>query len=70
MQEFALNEDQEMLRSTVRDFVNSEIKPIAAKIDEDEKIPRELIDKILGDDLSVGAFINNLQEDEILNLFN
>ncbi|MFA7288596.1 MAG: acyl-CoA dehydrogenase family protein [Melioribacteraceae bacterium] len=46
MQEFALNEDQEMLRSTVRDFVNSEIKPIAAKIDEDEKIPRELIDKI------------------------
>lgn len=46
MQEFALNEDQEMLRSTVRDFVNSEIKPIAAKIDEDEKIPRELIDKL------------------------
>ncbi|MCK9281443.1 MAG: acyl-CoA dehydrogenase family protein [Melioribacteraceae bacterium] len=46
MQEFALNEDQKMLRSMVRDFVNSEIKPIAAKIDEDEKIPRELIDKI------------------------
>jgi len=30
----------------VRDFVNSEIKPIAKKIDEDERIPPELIQKI------------------------
>jgi len=31
---------------------------------------RELINKILGDDLSVGAFINTLKEDELLDLFN
>ena len=31
---------------------------------------RELINKILGDDLSVGSFINTLKEDEILDLFN
>jgi len=31
-----------------RDFVNKEIKPIAAKIDSDEKIPPELI-KMMGE---------------------
>ena len=35
-----------MLRAMVRDFVNSEIKPIAQKIDQDEKIPPELIRKM------------------------
>jgi Superfamily II DNA/RNA helicases, SNF2 family len=43
---------------------------IEEKIIQLQDSKRELIDKILGDDLSVGAFINNLQEDEILNLFN
>ena len=35
-----------MLRDMVRDFVNSEIRPIAMKIDEEEKIPPELIKKM------------------------
>lgn len=43
---------------------------IEEKIIQLQDSKRELIDKILGDDLSVGAFINTLQEDEILNLFN
>lgn len=30
----------------VRDFANNELKPVAAKIDEEEEIPREIIDKI------------------------
>lgn len=44
--QLTFTEDQEMLRTTVRDFTNSEIRPIARKIDEEEKIPRELIQKI------------------------
>jgi len=46
MIEFKLTEEQEMLREMVRDFTNKEIKPIAHKIDEEEKIPDELIQKI------------------------
>lgn len=41
-----ITEEQQMLRDMVRDFVNSEIKPIAQKIDQDEKIPPELIKKM------------------------
>ena len=46
MNEFTLTEEQQMLRDMTRDFVNNEIKPIAAKIDADEKIPKELIQKL------------------------
>ena len=46
MFEFKFTEEQNMLREMVRDFTNNEIKPIASKIDENEKIPAELIKKI------------------------
>ncbi len=46
MFEFKFTEEQYMLREMVRDFTNKEIKPIAAKIDENEKIPAELIKKL------------------------
>jgi alkylation response protein AidB-like acyl-CoA dehydrogenase len=46
MNEFAFTEEQNMLRSMVRDFVDNEIKPIAAKIDAEEKIPEDLIKKL------------------------
>lgn len=46
MFEFEFTEEQRMLRDMVRDFVNAEVKPIAQKIDEEEKIPSELIRKI------------------------
>lgn len=46
MIEFELTDEQKMLREMVRDFTNSEIKPIARKIDEDERVPRELINKM------------------------
>jgi alkylation response protein AidB-like acyl-CoA dehydrogenase len=39
-------EEQNMLREMVRDFVDSEIRPIAHKIDEEERIPVELIKKM------------------------
>ena len=43
---------------------------IEEKIVELQDSKRELINKILGDDLSVGSFINTLKEDEIIDLFN
>ncbi|MBR9974620.1 MAG: acyl-CoA dehydrogenase family protein [Bacteroidetes bacterium] len=43
---FAFTEEQNMLRDMVREFVNAEIKPIAGQIDENEEIPRDLINKI------------------------
>ena len=46
MFEFSFTEEQLMLREMVRDFTNKEIKPIAAKIDAEEKIPRDLINKL------------------------
>jgi len=46
MFEFELTEEQKMLREMARDFTNSEIKPIARRIDEEEKVPRELITKL------------------------
>jgi alkylation response protein AidB-like acyl-CoA dehydrogenase len=54
MSVFPFTEEQIMLRDMVRDFVNQEIKPIAAKIDENEKIPPDLIKK-LGDLGLMGA---------------
>lgn len=46
MFDFTLTEEQQMLREMVRDFTNNEIKPVASKIDEDGKIPEELIKKL------------------------
>jgi len=46
MEEFKFTEEQNMLRETVRDFVNSELKPVSAKIDQDEKIPADIIKKL------------------------
>ncbi len=46
MMEFELTEEQQMLRDAVREFVDAEIKPISRDIDENEEIPRSLIDKI------------------------
>lgn len=46
MIEFTFTEEQNMLREMVRDFAINELKPIAQKIDEDESIPDEIINKI------------------------
>lgn len=46
MTEFKFTEDQVMLRDMVRDFVNNEIKPRAAEIDANEKIPEDLIKQL------------------------
>jgi len=46
MFEFAFTEEQMMLQDMIRDFATEELKPIASKIDEDEKIPDHIIQKI------------------------
>lgn len=46
MFELKFTEEQNMLREMVKDFANNELKPIAAKIDEEEAIPMETIRKI------------------------
>ena len=44
--DWTFNEEQKMLKEMVRKFVDKELKPVAEKIDEEEKIPRDLIAKI------------------------
>ncbi len=46
MIQFPFTEEHNMLREAVRDFTNNEIRPIAASIDENEEVPRSLIDKM------------------------
>lgn len=46
MSDFQFTDEQRMLRDMVKDFVDSEIRPVSQKIDEEERIPPELIQKI------------------------
>ena len=43
---FELNEEQKLLLSTVRDFAEREVKPIASDIEETMHFPVELIPKM------------------------
>jgi alkylation response protein AidB-like acyl-CoA dehydrogenase len=56
---FALPEEQELLRRTVRDFAAREIAPGAAARDEAARFPSELIPKIAG----LGLFGINIPQD-------
>ena len=44
--DFELSEDQKMLKTMVRDFVTKEVKPIAARVDEEDWVPIENIKKM------------------------
>lgn len=44
--DFEFTNEQKMLRSMVKEFTDSEIRPLAAKIDINEEIPRSLIKKL------------------------
>jgi len=46
MFKFGFSEEELMLRDMVNDFATNELKPIAAQIDEEERIPDEIIKKI------------------------
>jgi len=46
--DFELTEEQKMFQAMVHDFATNEVKPIAAKIDEEGKCPPEIIKKAGG----------------------
>ncbi len=43
--DFSLTEDQKMLRTSIRDFAEKELEPIAAEIDEAARFPAESVAK-------------------------
>ena len=43
--DFALTEEQRMFRKMFRDFVANEIAPLAEEIDDEEKLPPEILEK-------------------------
>ncbi|GAB5990258.1 hypothetical protein OPLHCY645_24480 [Clostridium tetani] len=43
---FALTREQEFVRQMVREFAETEVKPIAAEIDETERFPMENVEKM------------------------
>ena len=44
--DFDLSEDQRMIREAAREFAEKEIKPIAAKLDEEAEFPAEIVRKL------------------------
>ncbi|OGQ08080.1 MAG: acyl-CoA dehydrogenase [Deltaproteobacteria bacterium RIFCSPLOWO2_12_FULL_40_28] len=46
MPHYDLNPEQDMLRKTIRDFAEKEVKPIRQKLDEKEEFSYELVDKM------------------------
>lgn len=44
--EFKFNDEQELLQNMFREFVEKEVRPIAAELDENERFPEELIPKM------------------------
>jgi butyryl-CoA dehydrogenase len=43
--DFALNEEQRMFQKMFRDFVTNEVAPLAEEIDQEEKLPLEVLEK-------------------------
>lgn len=43
---FDLTDDEKLIRDTAREFAQKELKPIAAQIDKDHKIPEEIVAKM------------------------
>jgi len=44
--DFDLNQDQKAMINMIREFVAREVKPYAAQWDEEERFPREVVDKL------------------------
>src|SRR2546426_8947925 len=44
--EVKLTQDHENLRHTIRDFAEKELRPVAAEIDRNNQIPRDLLTRI------------------------
>ena len=44
--DFTLSKKHEMARQLFRDFAENEVKPLAQEVDEEERFPRETVDKM------------------------
>ena len=44
--DFTLSKEHEMLRKMYREFAETEVKPLAQEIDEEERFPKETIPKL------------------------
>ncbi len=54
--DFNLSKEQELIRQLVHDFAENEVKPLAAEIDEQERFPRETVEKMA----NIGLFGINI----------
>ena len=43
--DFSLSEEHQLIRQTIREFAETEIKPVAAELDEKEEFSLELTQK-------------------------
>ena len=60
---FKTTEEHEALRMQVREFVETEVKPIAAMLDKENKFPHEAIEKFgKNGDLWVYHIQRNMEE--------
>ena len=44
--DFMLTEQQQMMKKLFAEFAEKEVKPLAAEVDEDERFPRETVEKM------------------------
>ena len=44
--DLTLSREQEMARGLFRQFAENEVKPLAQQIDEEERFPRETVEKM------------------------
>ena len=44
--DFGLSKEHELARQLFKDFAQNEVKPLAQEVDENERFPRETVDKM------------------------
>ena len=44
--DFMLTEQQQMMKKLFAEFAEKDVKPLAAEVDEDERFPRENVEKM------------------------
>ena len=44
--DFMLTEQQQMMKKLFAEFAEKEVKPLAAEVDEEERFPRETVEKM------------------------
>ena len=44
--DFTLSKEHEMARQLFKDFAENEVKPLAQEVDEEERFPRETVEKM------------------------